>query len=80
MTTENSKLLNVYLNDHFLGANAGVALARRIAKTHQDTTYAADLASLAEEIARNLSTLTELMKRLDVSPQRWRSPVGALTE
>jgi hypothetical protein len=80
MTTEKAKLLNIYLNDHFLGANSGPALARRIAKTHQDTAFAVDLASLADEIAGDLATLTELMKRLDVSPQRWRSPVGALTE
>jgi hypothetical protein len=80
MTVENAKLLRIYLNDHFLAANAGVALARRIAKTHRDTDFSADLTSLANEIAGDLSTLTSLMKQLDVSPQQWRAPLGVAAE
>jgi hypothetical protein len=80
MTAESAKLLSVYLNDHFLGANSGVALARRVAKAHKDTTFSADLSSLADEIAGDLSTLTSLMKRLSVSPQQWRAPAGVVAE
>lgn len=80
MTAESARLLGIYLNDHFLGANAGVALARRIAKTHRGTSFGGDLASLAEEIAGDRSTLTSLMKQLDVSPQQWRAPLGVVAE
>jgi hypothetical protein len=80
MTDESTKLLRIYLNDHYFGANAGVALARRIAKAHRDTLCSANLASLADEIARDLETLTALMKRLDVAPQQWRAPAGKAAE
>ena len=37
MSDEAAKLLSIYLNDHYLAANGGLALARRIAKVHKDT-------------------------------------------
>jgi hypothetical protein len=80
VTAENAKLLRIYLNDHFLVANGGVALARRVAKSHQDTSFSTDLASLANEIAGDLSALTSFMKRLDVPPQQWRGPLGLAAE
>jgi hypothetical protein len=80
MTADTAKLLRIYLNDHFLAASAGVALARRIAGANQDTPFGAPLSSLADEVAGDLSTLTSMMKRVDVTPQRWRAPAGALTE
>jgi hypothetical protein len=39
MSNESAKLLNIYFNDHLLGANGGVALAYRIAKAHKDTQF-----------------------------------------
>jgi hypothetical protein len=42
MGNESARLLNIYLNDHFLGANGGVALAYRIAKAHRDTQFSAE--------------------------------------
>lgn len=80
MTDENAKLLRIYLNDHFLIANAGVALARRVAKNHEDTSFSTDLSSLANEIAVDLSALTSQMKRLNLSPQQWRGPLGVVAE
>jgi hypothetical protein len=77
---EAAKLLNIYLNDHYLGANGGVALARRIAKAQKDTTFGSELAQLAADIDGDRGTLVSLMKQLDVQAQQWRVPAGAVAE
>jgi hypothetical protein len=80
LNDETAKLLSVYLNDHFLGANGGVALAYRIAKTHKDTRFYSELAQLAVDIESDREKLTSIMKRLDVRPQQWRVPAGSVAE
>ena len=80
MNDEGAKLLNIYLNDHYLGANGGVALARRIAQAHKGTGHGEELAQLADDIAGDRATLVSLMNQLGVQPQRWRRPVGEIGE
>jgi hypothetical protein len=78
--TELAKLLNIYLNDHYLGANGGVALAHRIAKAQSQTAVGPDLTVLSKDIESDLSSLVFLMKRLEVPIQKWRGPLGAAAE
>jgi hypothetical protein len=77
---EGAKLLSIYLNDHYLGANGGVALARRIAKTHRETGFGPELAQLADDIDDDRATLVSFMKQLGVRAQQWRAPAGAAAE
>jgi hypothetical protein len=78
--SENAKLLNIYLNDHYLGASGGVALARRIAKAHDQTAFGPELTALSKDIDSDLSSLLSLMERLEVQVQKWRGPLGAAAE
>jgi hypothetical protein len=80
MNDEAAKLLNIYLNDHYLGANGGVALARRVAKNHKDSPFAVELAKLAEDIDGDRERLVSLMKQLDARAQQWRVPAAAAAE
>jgi hypothetical protein len=80
MSDASGKLLNIYLNDHYLAANSGVALADRIAKALATTTFGDELARLAQEIRNDLSSLVDVMKQLGVPPQRWRAPLGIAAE
>jgi hypothetical protein len=62
-----SKLLSIYLNDHLAGATAGVAVARRAAKSNRDSeAYGAPLEELAEEIGEDRESLLQLMSDLEV--------------
>jgi hypothetical protein len=70
--TSSSTFLHIYLNDHYAGANGGVALARRIAKAHRRSEFGGDLAELSDDIAADLSALVTLMGRLDVRVEHWR--------
>jgi hypothetical protein len=80
MSDETTKLLSIYLNDHYLGANSGVALAARIAKEHRDTPFSDELDALAEKIYDDLATLVTLMGKLGVDPKKWRGPAGIAAE
>jgi hypothetical protein len=80
VSDEAAKLLNVYLNDHYLGANGGVALARRVAKNHKDSPFAVELNQLADDIDGDREQLVSLMKQLDVPAQQWRVPAGTAAE
>jgi hypothetical protein len=80
VSDESGKLLNIYLNDHYLAANSGVALAGRLAKALKTTTFGDEVAELAAEIRGDLGSLVEIMRQLGVRPQRWRAPVGVAAE
>jgi hypothetical protein len=70
------KLLGVYLNDHLMGATAGTELARRLAKAEQSWSGGGELALVADEIAADRATLREIMAKLDVPAQFYRSWLG----
>jgi hypothetical protein len=80
MTADTDRLLGIYLNDHYLGANAGVALARRIARNHQGTSAGSELRLLAVEIEQDFAALTEIMQALRVTPSKLRAIAGLAAE
>ena len=63
-------LLHIYLDDHFAGAAAGVALAGRIARENAGTGWHATLLSIARDIESDERTLAELRSRLDAQGGR----------
>ncbi|PZS34632.1 MAG: hypothetical protein DLM58_05365 [Pseudonocardiales bacterium] len=73
-------LLAIYLNDHLAGAAGGLALARRLADNHRETSAAADLAWLAEQVAEDRDTLIALMEQLKIPRTKYKEPVAWLAE
>ena len=61
-----SRLLAIYLNDHFAGSVAGVALARRCLNNNEHSELGAVLRALVAEIADDQATLSRLMTELSI--------------
>jgi predicted DNA-binding ribbon-helix-helix protein len=80
MTDEGERLLGIYLNDHYMGANAGVALAGRAAKNHAGTAAEPQLRELADEIKADLASLVSFMRALAINPSKVRAGAGVAAE
>lgn len=78
MTTppDADKLLGVYLNDHLTGAMGGVELARRLVDAEKSWSGAGELALVADEIETDRATLREIMAKLNVAEQFYRTWLG----
>lgn len=72
--------LRTYLNDHFGGATAGLAMFRRAAAAQRDQPAGAALGRLAAEVAQDRQSLRELMRGLGVRPKVSRVAAGWLAE
>ncbi|MFB7664018.1 hypothetical protein ACFC1R_08725 [Kitasatospora sp. NPDC056138] len=72
--------LSVYLNDHLTGAFGGAALAHRMADTHADDHRAAELRSLAQQVAEDRDELVRIMTRLGVPVRHYRMWLGIAAE
>ena len=70
------KLLGVYLNDHLTGAMGGAELARRLANAERNWSGGGELALVADEIETDRATLREIMARLNVPEQFYRTWLG----
>ena len=64
-------LLGIYLNDHLAGATGGVALAHRIAGSH-DPAQRMTLQRLAADIAHDRRSLLDLMAVLEVPVRHYK--------
>lgn len=67
-------VLHGYLQHHWVGSNAGVALFHRVARTHPDPDVAATVGEIAREVEAERETLRGLMVELGAKP----SQVGAV--
>jgi hypothetical protein len=64
-------LLEIYLQDHFAGATAGLELAKRSAKANQGhRQFGGPLQRLASEIGEDREALRRIMATLQVEPDR----------
>ncbi|MER8186123.1 hypothetical protein [Kitasatospora sp. NPDC094015] len=72
--------LDVYLNDHLTGAYGGAALARRMADAHAAGSRAADLRTLAEQVAEDRDELVRIMAGLGVPVRHYRTWLGVAAE
>jgi hypothetical protein len=75
-----SKYLATYLNDHLLGATAGLELARRAARENQGSELGEFLTGLAREIEDDRDTLLAVMSELGVTPDRLKVAAGWTAE
>ncbi len=79
MTTDR-KLLRIYLEDHFAGATAGAARARRLAEAEKDSSDAADLATFASDVAQDRDTLRRVMKVLGIPRSGLKTGLASVGE
>lgn len=73
-------LLGIYLNDHLAGSAAGVALAKRIAKSHLGTDAEESLRRLAREVAQDRETLVMVMRNLGLARTRYKEGLARAAE
>jgi hypothetical protein len=62
-----SRYLSIYLNDHYAGSTAGVALARRMAENNAQTPWYDALKSLAASIEADRTVLGQMRDATGVS-------------
>lgn len=58
------RALDVYLNDHFAGATAGLNLAQMAAEEHQQDEHGPFFAEIASEIKKDYGTLERLLEEM----------------
>jgi hypothetical protein len=61
---ERDRLRCIYLDDHWAGAAAGVALATRLAEENTDSSLGADLAWISDQIRKDRGKLAEVRHHL----------------
>jgi hypothetical protein len=72
--------LATYLNDHLGGSATGRELARRACGNNRGNQYGAALEGVAHEIDEDAQTLLDVMRRLDVKPDRIKERLGWAAE
>jgi hypothetical protein len=72
--------LATYLNDHLGGSATGRELARRTLASNRGNEYGAALEDVVRQIEADVTTLLELMRRLDVKPDRVKERIGWAAE
>jgi hypothetical protein len=72
------RLLRIYLQDHFAGSTAGLALVRRCRRNNPALEPL--LAELEREIVEDRDSLESIMSRLGVQPSRAKSVFGSAAE
>lgn len=71
-----SKLLAIYLDDHWAGAGAGHRLARRILRNNRKTEWVDQLSWLSDQVESDERTLLELRRRLAVDSGKLKRAMG----
>lgn len=73
-------MLTIYLQDHYAGSCAGVALAGRIAGRHAGTDMAPDLRWLAAQVEEDQGSLRTIMERLGMRPAAYKNVLAMAAE
>jgi hypothetical protein len=76
----NTDLLGIYLTDHWAGAGAGVALARRILRNNRTTPWADELEWLVSQIESDEHVLVGLRASLGISGGGWKRLLARIVE
>jgi hypothetical protein len=72
--------LSIYLNDHLLGATAGLELFRRTARSFSDPSVRAVLADLTDQVAEDREALKDIMSALGVPQRHYKMLAGGIAE
>jgi len=80
-STDQDRLLAIYLNDHLAGAALGLELARRLRSSNQgDSEFGPPLAEICAEIEADRETLIRLMERLQVERGQLKPALARIGE
>lgn len=77
---EQTKFLDIYLEDHVAGSVAGSQRAARLAAAEADSTDADALAGFAADVAADRDALLALMETMGVEPSRLKSGIASVGE
>ena len=80
LLSSRDRLLRIYLTDHLAAGTAGVALARRAARSNTGSSTGEFLHRLSLEIAEDLETLRRVVGELGFTPSRPKEIVAAALE
>lgn len=72
--------LEIYLNDHFAGASAGMRLARRVADAQRNGPFGRELDAIAVQVAEDRAALLEIMRKVSVEPRAVYAWTGRAAE
>jgi ABC-type transport system involved in cytochrome c biogenesis ATPase subunit len=75
-----TKLLQIYLNDHLAGATAGCALARRALSNNEGTDLGTFLRQLVVDLEEDKAALVELIDRLGLKKSIFKQSAGWMAE
>jgi hypothetical protein len=75
-----TKLLQIYLNDHLAGAIAGTELAKRASGSNEGTELGSYLEQLLTEIEEDRDSLEELIDRLELKKNVFKQSAGWMAE
>ncbi|MFN2589181.1 MAG: hypothetical protein ABR518_00205 [Actinomycetota bacterium] len=80
-TQPNVRLLRIYLGDHLAGATGGLELARRCLGSNRRSELGRFLDErLIPEIVEDRQALLDVMERLGIAEQPWRTAAGWVAE
>jgi hypothetical protein len=79
-TSEQSKYINIYLDDHVAGATAGSQRAARLAQAESQSADAAALAQFADDVAEDFDALLRVMEAMRFEPSRLKSTIASVAE
>jgi hypothetical protein len=75
-----TKLLQIYLNDHLAGATAGCELARRALSNNEGTDLGAFLRQLVVDLEEDKAALADLIERLELKKNVFKQSAGWMAE
>ena len=75
-----TKLLQIYLNDHLAGATAGCELARRALSNNEGTDLGTFLRQLVVDLEEDKATLAGLIDRLGLKKSIFKQSAGWMAE
>lgn len=78
--TDADRNLGIYMNDHYAGAAGGVDLARRGRDNSTDPERTAMWESIAAEVEEDRVALSQMLGRIDVSPNPVKKLLGRISE
>lgn len=76
----NDEMLHAYLQHHWAGASAGVAMFRRVGRSHSDTDVAARVRRLATEVNDDREALRQIIVATGATPSRIGATTGRAVE
>ena len=76
----NDDMLHAYLQHHWAGSSAGVAMFERVGRSHSDTDVAVRVRQLAVEVDADREALRQIIEATGAAPSRIAATAGRAAE